>query len=86
MTNTLLTGSGKTSLKPLILPDEFDIFEIPRRGYDFNLGDRRFLDLDRALGHANDEAARTGVRQIVRKDTPPDFVDVPYWLVQAVGS
>lgn len=86
MTNTLLTKSGTVNLKPLILPDEFNVFDIPRRGYDFNRGDRRFNDQRRAIAFAYVEATRTGVRQIIRRDSTPDFVEGTFWLVQAIGS
>lgn len=88
MSNTLLTGSSKTNLEPLILEnlDAQDFLTLPRRPYDFNRGDRRFGNLKRAVDHANDEAARTGIRQVVRKDNPPPFVEGIFWLVQAIGS
>ena len=68
----------------IFLDDSIDVYTIPVRPYDFNKGDRRFNDLQRALDHAEQEAGRTSIRQVVRKDSSPTFTHL--WLVQAVGS
>lgn len=57
---------------------------LPRRSYDFDKGDRRFRTLTRAVDHADAEAIRTGVRQVVRPDV--DSLGDRLYLVQAVGS
>lgn len=73
---------------PIVLEDitPEDYLALPKRPYDFDKGDRRFSSLRRAADHAHEEAARTGIRQVVRKDSTPDFVEGTFWLVQAVGS
>lgn len=68
----------------LVFPAGVDLFEIPRRSYDFNKGDRRFSTQERAIEHAEAKALETSVRQIVRADSSPHFIDL--WVVQAVGS
>lgn len=71
---------------PLVL-DEIDVLQIPKRSYDFNRGDRRFFDRDRAISHAEHEAILTGVRQVVRLDSPAIHGSgEKLYLVQAVGS
>lgn len=85
MSNTLLTRTGATTLDPIVLditPHEF--YSIPKRSYDFNKGDRRFNDLERATAHAHEVASKTGVRQLVRPDT--ESLGVSLFVVQAVGS
>lgn len=63
------------------------LYDIPRRAYDFNRGDRRFHDQIEAIEHANAEALKTGVRQVVRVTAPALLGgDEPLYLVQAVGS
>lgn len=74
-----------TLLSPIDLID-VNVLKIPRRSYDFNKGDRRFYRRERALAHAELEAALTGVRQIVRLDVPATDNGEPLFLVQAVGS
>lgn len=71
------------NLYPLIFLDE-DVLRIPQRPYEFDKGDRRFTSLMDAVSFANDEAVRTGVRQVVRLDSSPHFVTLH--LVQAMGS
>lgn len=62
-----------------------DYMKLPQRGYDFNKGDRRFAEIERAIDHANAQALETGVRQVVRVDPgSPHFQTLH--LVQAVGS
>lgn len=61
-----------------------DIFDRPRRPYDFSKGDRRFVDFDVALRHAEKKALETGIRQEVRPTSSPSFQKL--WIVQAVGS
>lgn len=58
------------------------------RSYDFNRGDRRFFDHQAALDAANEIAAVTGVRQIVRATRGPlsSHPEEYLYLVQAVGS
>lgn len=87
MTNVLLRNGVTETLETIVLDNNVDSYGIPRRPYDFNKGDRRFLDQDRAIEHANEEARRTCVRQVVR----PDAAEVPggkgrFYLIQAVGS
>lgn len=85
MTNALLTRSGIETLEPIVLDLPVnDYLGLPRRAYDFNKGDRRFSDLDKAIQHANDKASATGVRQVVRPDTL--VLGTALFLVQAVGS
>lgn len=85
MTNALLTRSGIETLEPVVLDLPVnDYLGLPRRSYDFNKGDRRFSDRDRAIEHANDKARATGVRQVVRPDSL--VLGTPLFLVQAVGS
>ena len=89
MTNSLITDDGSVDISPKVLVfDESlarDYYRLPQRGYDFRKGDRRFSDIDRAIAHANEEARRTGVRQVVRIDPgSPHFLRLH--LVQAVGS
>ena len=85
MTNTLLDRDGTTStLAPIIIADDINVYEIPRRAYDFNKGDRRFFDFENAVRFATDEAVRTGIRQIVRLDV--DVLGERPHLVQAIGS
>lgn len=72
------------STTPVIIPKGISVYTIPRRSYDFNKGDRRFWDLDEAIEWANDEARRTGIRQMIRHDSP--VLDRDILLVQAVGS
>lgn len=59
---------------------------VPTRSYDFDKGDRRFFEFERAIEHSEEEAIRTGVRQAIRRD----LSDIPggdkLYLVQAVGS
>lgn len=74
-----------TLLSPIDLTD-VNVLNIPRRSYDFNRGDRRFYRRERALEHAEYEALRTGIRQIVRVDRPATDHGEPLFLVQAVGS
>lgn len=69
--------------KVLVLPDDVDVFSIPRRGYDLKKGDRRFHDQQKAIDFAQREASRTGVRRLVRIDRS-SFNDL--YLVQEVGS
>lgn len=76
--------SAATQTIVTTLESGIDFFTLPRRGYDFNAGDRRFADLFEAIEHADAEALRTGIRQCVRPDSSPDFVQL--YLVQAVGS
>jgi hypothetical protein len=87
MTNVLLRNGQPETLETIVLDNNVDSYGIPRRSYDYDKGDRRFLDQWRAIEHANEEARRTGVRQVVR----PDLAEVPgakgrFYLVQAVGS
>lgn len=88
MTNILLDSTGQTSEVNVLVFDESlteDYLRLPQRGYDFRKGDRRFSDLERAIEHGNEEARRTGIRQVVRVDTGSyDFLKL--YLVQAVGS
>lgn len=72
--------------KVLVFPEDVDVAELPRRGYDFNKGDRRFHDQLDAIDHAHAEARATGVRQIVRPSSPALHGGAPLYLVQAVGS
>lgn len=72
---------------PNVILDELDArtyLALPRRAYDFAQGDRRFRSLKKAADHADAEALRTGVRQVIRRDT--DNLGEPLFLVQAVGS
>jgi hypothetical protein len=75
-----------TNLATIIVQDvtNSEFLALPRRGYDFQKGDRRFDSFKRAVDHANDEASRTGVRQVVRPDV--DSLENPVYLVQAIGS
>ena len=76
-----------TTIAPIIINRDVDIFAIPRRSFDPKKGDRRFLDQGDAIEHAEDEAIKTGVRQVVRIDSEvPGANAGRYWLVQAVGS
>lgn len=74
------------TLTPLVIPGEVDIYTVPRRSFDPAKGDRRFLNQLAAIGHAEDEARRTGVRQVVRADSEVPGGRSRFWLVQAVGS
>jgi len=69
----------------IVIPEDIDVNTIPRRSYDFDKGDRRFHTLERALEHAEAEAGRTSVRQVVRTESAPHFVGT-FYLVQAIGS
>ena len=71
---------------PIVFDRSVDVFEIPRRSFDPAKGDRRFVDQDRAVIHAEEEASRTGVRQVVRIDSEIPGGRGRFWLVQAVGS
>ena len=76
-----------TNLTTIVVGDDVtptEFLALPRRGYDFQKGDRRFDSFKRAVDHANNEASRTGVRQVVRPDV--DSLENPVYLVQAVGS
>lgn len=75
-----------TNTTPIIIVDipSDEYLRLPRRSYEFGKGDRRFSDRDRALKHAEAEAIRTGVRQVVRADVT--VLGTPMHLVQAVGS
>jgi hypothetical protein len=85
MSNILLTADGVTStLAPIILSDDVNVYDIPKRSYDFTKGDRRFFDFANAVRFATDEAVRTGIRQVVRLDV--DVLGKRPHLVQAVGS
>lgn len=84
MTNVLLKNGERTTLETIVVADDIDISRVPRRGYDFNKGDRRFQTREAAITHADNEARRTGVRQVVRLDSTPHFVTL--YVVQAVGS
>lgn len=76
-----------TIVAPIIINDTVDIHRVPRRPFDPSKGDRRFLDQERAILHGEDEARRTGVRQVVRPDSEiPGGKGSRFWLVQAVGS
>lgn len=69
----------------LIVPDDIDPAAIPRRGYDFKLGDRRFNDRQHAVDFAVEQANQTGTVFTIRRDpSTPHFVDL--YLVQALGS
>lgn len=73
----------------LVFPRNIDLARaaIPTRGYDFNKGDRRFVDQDRAIEHALEKAKLTGVRQVVRvSGAEPGSKGRPFHLVQAIGS
>ncbi len=85
MTNSLRTREGITTLEPIDLDVTVnDYLGQPLRSYCFNKGDRRFRDHEIALRHANSEASRTGIRQVVRPDV--DSLGGALFLVQAVGS
>lgn len=86
MTSLLVTANGTTELRTIVIDDDVSVHDIPRRSYDFNRGDRRFYSQDSAISHANAEAVRTGVRQVVRLDGPALLGGTPLYLVQAVGS
>lgn len=70
----------------LILPTEIPAGEIPRRSYDFNKGDRRFLDQADAIEWSQTKAEETGIRRVVRVDSTPDFLDGPFFISQEIGS
>lgn len=70
----------------IVLPSDLSVDDIPRRPYDFNQGDRRFHDREEAIDWANEEAIATGVRRIVRADSPALLGGDPLYLVQAVGG
>jgi len=84
MSNQLITANGVTDLRPIIVAEDINVGQIPRRAYDFSKGDRRFFDIERAIDHANDEASRTGIRQVVRPDT--EALGDTLFVVQAIGS
>lgn len=71
---------------PIVLDADVDILDIPRRGYSYNQGDRRFTGLEDAVTHGYDKATKTGVRQVVRREVVDSNVVDGFWLVQAVGS
>jgi hypothetical protein len=76
-----------TITAPIIINDTVDVHRLPRRSFDPAKGDRRFLDQERAIKHAEEEAVRTGVRQTVRPDSEvPGASGARFYLVQAVGS
>jgi hypothetical protein len=86
-TADLVARNGLLSDEVVVIPEGVDVYTLPRRPYDFNKGDRRFVDIDRAVDHANQEALNTGVRQAVRKDSrEPGAFGRPFYLVQAIGS
>lgn len=85
MSNIPLDRDGTTStLTPIIIADDVNVNEIPRRSYDFNKGDRRFFDFNNAVRFATDKAVETSVRQVVRLDV--DVLGMQTYLVQAIGS
>lgn len=89
MSNTLIQAGGALKdLSPIdVLPGSPEERNGHFRSYDFNAGDRRFIDHGRAMQHASDEAAKTGVRQTVRVNgSEPGRAGRPFYLVQAVGS
>lgn len=67
-----------------IIPDDVSVFDLPRRPYDFNLGDRRFTEQDDAVQWSYDEALRTGRRRMVRLDSSPEFTTL--YVSQEIGS
>jgi hypothetical protein len=73
-------------LAPIIIPADVDVYTIPRRPFDFRKGDRRFGELDEAVEHANEEARKTGVRQVIRTYVPFLHGGELTLIVQAVGS
>lgn len=73
-----------TKTKIVIVGDEVDVFQVPRRAYDFAKGDRRFTDRNQAIDHGIAEFDRTGVQQLVRRDSAPEFIDL--FVVQTFGS
>lgn len=88
MTNVLIQNGQSKVLETIEIPADVDVHSIPRRPYDYSKGDRRFFGRRRALEHANEEARRTGIRQVVRVD-PTDLPGqhrAALFLVQAVGS
>lgn len=83
----LIAKHGLIDDEVVVIPAGIDVHTLPRRSYDFNRGDRRFLDVERAVDHANEVALKTGVRQVVRADSrEPGANGRPFYLVQAVGS
>lgn len=83
----LIARVGLLTDEVVVIPSSVDVYDLPRRSYDFNRGDRRFVDIDQAVEHANETALRTGVRQVVRKDSrEPGAHGRPFYLVQAIGS
>lgn len=73
----------------VILENDIDLSGVvfPTRGYDFNQGDRRFVDQQKAIDHALWKAKETGIRQVVRVNgVEPGSKGRPYHLVQAIGS
>lgn len=86
MTVQHLSSTGIQDTSPVDLIG-VDVLSLPQRAYDYNKGDRRFYDRDRAVEHANLEALLTGVRQVIRLDSPAiEGSGAPLYLVQAVGS
>lgn len=80
----MITTLSTTST--IVIPDDIDVAKVPTRSYDFAKGDRRFSDIEAAHKHADAEAIRTGVRQVVRKDPGSYTFGPTLYLVQAVGS
>lgn len=89
MSNTLIQAGGTLrDLSPIeILPGSPEEANLHARSYDFNAGDRRFVDHEEAVQWANIEAAKTGIRQMIRiNGSEPGAHGRPLYLVQAVGS
>lgn len=72
------------STHTILVHDDIDLAEIPRRDYDFSRGDTRWSTQEKALEVAEAKALETGIRQTVRRSSSPHFTEL--WLVQAVGS
>lgn len=85
--NDVIARHGLVTDEVVVIPAGINVHDLPRRSYDFNKGDRRFVDIDQAVNHANERALHTGVRQVIRKDSfEPGAHGRPFYLVQAVGS
>lgn len=74
-------GFFDTPTRVVVVPDDVSVYDIPRRSYDFSLGDRRFGDWETAVEWAQQQDER----YLVRRD-PADTPGVKLYLAQRLGS
>lgn len=74
-------GFFDTPTRVVVVPDDVSVYDIPRRSYDFSLGDRRFGDWETAVEWAQQQDER----YVVRRD-PADTPGMKLYLAQRLGS